>query len=291
MSVSFSVSYTLKAINRPEFLADVSCWSCTADRQVRKLRLMYMSSLLSQSVGDVDNSTANVIDNVTSNLVLVQKAIGEKIGNIIYSVAFFLGGYLVAVVLIWRISLLLLPCTPLLILPSVLYARIVRKCAQKRLSSQKEGGTIVKQAISNIRVAYAFTSEKRTLQLYSSSLEKVAEIERVESLAKGVTVGLNGISLMIWALLMWQLQTAISDSKGLIEGQNAMKNILQAIERAPFKQCQGRAGLELRTVEGHIAFKSVSFSYPSRPTQLALEVLTLDIPAGKRLEFPHLQSA
>ncbi|EFJ28109.1 ATP-binding cassette transporter [Selaginella moellendorffii] len=270
---------------------------------------MYMSSLLSQSVGDVDNSTANVIDNVTSNLVLVQKAIGEKIGNIIYSVAFFLGGYLVAVVLIWRISLLLLPCTPLLILPSVLYARIVRKCAQKRLSSQKEGGTIVKQAISNIRVAYAFTSEKRTLQLYSSSLEKVAEIERVESLAKGVTVGLNGISLMIWALLMWygsklvaenhgtgaqilvvgvgfmissaQLQTAISDSKGLIEGQNAMKNILQAIERAPFKQCQGRAGLELRTVEGHIAFKSVSFSYPSRPTQLALEVLTLDIPAGK----------
>lgn len=42
-----------------------------------------------------------------------------------------------------------------------------------------------------------------------------------------------------------------------------------------------KSGWKLNNVEGHIQFKDVSFSYPSRPDVVIFNKIFLDIPAGK----------
>ena len=53
------------------------------------------------------------------------------------------------------------------------------------------------------------------------------------------------------------------------------------IERNTVSNTSSKNGRKLDKVDGHIQFKDVSFSYPSRPDVLIFDKLCLDIPSGK----------
>lgn len=53
------------------------------------------------------------------------------------------------------------------------------------------------------------------------------------------------------------------------------------IERNTISKTSSGGGKKLSKVEGHIKFKNVNFSYPSRPDVLIFNKLSLDIPPGK----------
>jgi ATP-binding cassette subfamily B (MDR/TAP) protein 1 len=53
----------------------------TGERQAAKMRMAYLDSMLSQdiSVFDTETSTAEVITSITSDILVVQDAISEKV--------------------------------------------------------------------------------------------------------------------------------------------------------------------------------------------------------------------
>lgn len=53
------------------------------------------------------------------------------------------------------------------------------------------------------------------------------------------------------------------------------------IERSTVTTVSSKTGRKLDKLEGHIQFKEVTFSYPSRPDVAIFDKLSLDIPAGK----------
>jgi len=53
------------------------------------------------------------------------------------------------------------------------------------------------------------------------------------------------------------------------------------IERSTVSKTSSRTGKTLPSVDGHIEFHNVSFSYPSRPDVCIFDGLNLDIPSGK----------
>lgn len=53
------------------------------------------------------------------------------------------------------------------------------------------------------------------------------------------------------------------------------------IERTTVSKVSSRSGRKLNKVDGHIEFKDVYFSYPSRPEAKIFDKFGLDIPAGK----------
>ncbi|XP_020247860.1 ABC transporter B family member 2-like [Asparagus officinalis] len=60
---------------------EVACWMHTGERQAAKMRLAYLRSLLDQdiSVFDTEASTGEVINAITSDILIVQDAISEKV--------------------------------------------------------------------------------------------------------------------------------------------------------------------------------------------------------------------
>lgn len=65
----------------PFFLTEISCWMYTGERQVSALRNRYLEAVLRQDVGffDTDARTGDVVFSVSTDTLLVQDAISEKV--------------------------------------------------------------------------------------------------------------------------------------------------------------------------------------------------------------------
>lgn len=64
-----------------ELTAEISCWIYSSERQLARMRLAFLRSVLNQEVGafDTDLTTATIITGVTNHMSVIQDAIGEKV--------------------------------------------------------------------------------------------------------------------------------------------------------------------------------------------------------------------
>ncbi|KAJ7953428.1 ABC transporter B family-like protein [Quillaja saponaria] len=77
------------------------------------------------------------------------------------------------------------------------------------------------------------------------------------------------------------LGQAAPDISAFIRAKAAAYPIFQMIERDTMSKMSSKTGHKLDKVEGHIQFKDVFFSYPSRSDVVIFNKLCLDIPSGK----------
>ncbi|KAF7809481.1 ABC transporter B family member 2 [Senna tora] len=68
---------------------EVACWMHTGERQAAKMRMAYLRSMLNQDISlfDTEASTGQVISAITSDIIVVQDALSEKVYiyiNLIY---------------------------------------------------------------------------------------------------------------------------------------------------------------------------------------------------------------
>jgi ATP-binding cassette subfamily B (MDR/TAP) protein 1 len=82
-------------------------------------------------------------------------------------------------------------------------------------------------------------------------------------------------------LLVRSLGQAAPDITAFIRAKAAAYPIFEMIERDTVSKNSTKTGRKLDKLEGHIQFKDVSFSYPSRPDVVIFNKLCLDIPSGK----------
>jgi ATP-binding cassette subfamily B (MDR/TAP) protein 1 len=66
-----------------------------------------------------------------------------------------------------------------------------------------------------------------------------------------------------------------------LRARTAAYPIFQMIERSSVNKSSSKTGRTLPAVDGHIQFRNVHFSYPSRPDVVILNRFSLDFPAGK----------
>ena len=73
-----------------------------------------------------------------------------------------------------------------------------------------KAGAVAEKAISSIRTIYSFVGEERTLRLFSNALETTIKLGLKQGLAKGLTVGSNGLVFAIWAFMAWYGNNLVS---------------------------------------------------------------------------------
>lgn len=115
----------------------------------------------------------------------------------------FIGGYTLGFFMLWRLALIALPTVLLLIIPGIMYGRILIGIASKIREEYNKAGHIAEQAISSIRTVHSFVREKKTVAEFSAALEGSIKLGLRQGLIKGIAVGSNGIIYSIWAFLLW----------------------------------------------------------------------------------------
>ncbi|KAH6555644.1 hypothetical protein KP509_36G048300 [Ceratopteris richardii] len=308
--------YVGLAVGVAAFL-EAATWIKTGERQSSRLRYLYLKAILRQDESYFDTQaadTADVVNIVAADTHTIQEVISEKVPHFIANLSTFIGSYVVGFYLTTRLAAISLVFIPLLVVPGLLYGRILAGLARKMHVEYNKAGAIAEQAISSIRTVYAFSGEEKTLHQYSRALQTTVQLGLKQGLAKGLAIGSNGVVFAIWAFLSWYgsnliineglnggkviatgltailgglaLGNALPNLKYFMEASVAGARIFEMIERVPSIDPEDETGLVIahgNEVKGEIEFKNVSFSYPARPKSLVIDDLTVHIPAGKTM--------
>ncbi|KAG5535022.1 hypothetical protein RHGRI_022957 [Rhododendron griersonianum] len=287
------------------------CWTRTGARQASRMRSRYLKAVLRQDVGYFDlnvTSTAEVITSVSSDSLAIQDVISVKVPSFLMNLAAFVGSYMVAFVLLWRLAIVAFPFVILLLVPSLIYGRVLMGIARQIRTEYNQAGTIVEQVISSIRTVYAFAGESSTMLNYSAALQGTVKLGLRQGLAKGLTIGSNGIVFAIWSFLAYYgsrlvmyhgahggsvfvvggtitngglaLGSSLSNIRYFSEASAAGERILEVITRVPKIDSENMDGQVLENVLGEVEFKNVEFAYPSRPETPIFTNFNLKIPSG-----------
>jgi ATP-binding cassette subfamily B (MDR/TAP) protein 1 len=115
----------------------------------------------------------------------------------------FIGSYIVAFALLWRLAIVGFPFVVFLVIPGLMYGRTLMGLAKKIREEYNQAGTIAEQAISSIRTVYSFAGESKTIAAFSDALDGSVKLGLKQGLAKGLAIGSNGVVFAIWAFMSY----------------------------------------------------------------------------------------
>ncbi|KAL6292834.1 hypothetical protein ACE6H2_000976 [Prunus campanulata] len=289
----------------------MSCWMVTGERQAARIRSLYLKTILRQDVGffDKETNTGEIVGRMSGDTVLIQEAMGEKVGKFIQLIATFVGGFVIAFVKGWLLTLVMLSSIPLLVLSGAIIGIIISKVASRQQTAYSVAATVVEQTIGSIRTVASFTGEKQAIANYNNSLIKAYNSGVQEGLASGFGIGSVMLIIMSsYALATWfggkmilekeytggevmnvvfavltgsmSLGQASPCMSAFTAGQAAAYKMFETINRKPEIDAYDTNGQQLHDIRGDIELKDVCFSYPARPDEQIFHGFSLSIPSG-----------
>lgn len=126
-----------------------------------------------------------------------------KVPNFFMNVSFFVGSYVASFLLQWRLALVGFPFILLLVIPGFVYGRTLVGLARKAREEYAKAGNVAEQAVSSIRIVYAFVGERKTEANFSAALQGSVRLGLKQGLAKGLAIGSNAVVFCIWAFMAY----------------------------------------------------------------------------------------
>ncbi|VAH78711.1 unnamed protein product [Triticum turgidum subsp. durum] len=289
----------------------VSCWTMAGERQSARIRSLYLEAVLKQDVSffDVEMTTGEAISRMSADTVLVQDALGEKVGKYAQLLTTFVGGFVIGFVRGWTLALVMLACIPPSILSFATVSRLRAQISARRQASYDDAGNVVEQSIRAIRTVVSFNGEKKAVALYNALIKKAYKATVLEGLVTGLGIGcifcvvFCSYSLAFWygakliiskgytggqvinvvfAILTGSMAigNASPSISAIAEGQSAAHRLFEIINRKPKIDISDTSGIVLDDIKGDVELNNVFFRYPARPEQLILNGLSLQVPSS-----------
>ncbi|OMO82289.1 hypothetical protein COLO4_23136 [Corchorus olitorius] len=289
----------------------VTSWMVTGERQAARIRNLYLKTILRQDVAffDVDTNTGEVIGRMSGDTVLIQDAMGEKVGKFIQLVSTFFGGFIIAFIKGWLLTLVMLTSIPLLVISGGVMAILISKMASRGQAAYAKAAVVVEQTIGSIRTVASFTGEKEAINKYNKFLVTAYKSGVHEGTAAGLGLGIVFLVIFCsYALAVWYGGKLILDKgytggqvlnvivavltgsmslgqaspcmSAFAAGQAAAYKMFETIERKPMIDSYDSRGKVLEDIRGDIELRDVYFSYPARPDEQIFCGFSLSIPSG-----------
>ncbi|XP_073136211.1 ABC transporter B family member 11-like isoform X2 [Henckelia pumila] len=294
--------------------SQVSCWMITGERQAVRIRHLHLKAILRQDIGyfDKEASTGEILDRMTNDTILIQSAIGEKVGKFLQLSASFFGGFVIAFTKGWILALVLLSAIPVLVISAALMTVLMSKLTSRGQSAYSAAAVVAEQTVSSIRTVASFTGEKQAVAKYEKFLYRAYEAGVHEGLAAGLGSGVfmlvlfSSYALAIWfgakmiiqhgysggdvlniimAVLMgsFSLGQVSPCLSAFAAGQVAAFKIYDTISRKPEIDPISAEGRVMNDIKGDVELNDVHFSYPSRPNAKIFIGFSLRVPNGTTL--------
>ncbi|KAL5863140.1 hypothetical protein ACOSQ3_000654 [Xanthoceras sorbifolium] len=131
----------------------VSCWMVTGERQAARIRGLYLKTILRQDIGFFDNetNTGEVVGRMSGDTVLIQDAMGEKVGKFLQFISTFFGGFVIAFTTGWLLTLVLANSIPLIIIAGGVMVIVISKSVSRGQNAYAKAATVVEQTIGAIK--------------------------------------------------------------------------------------------------------------------------------------------
>lgn len=173
---------------------------------VRNIQYAYLRAAFSQEVGFYDRGVSGSISmQATSNGLLIQSGIGEKLGLVIQSISTFTAAFVIAFIAQWKLTLILICIIPGILVVVGIAGTFDAAQDAKLFKVYADAASYAENVLGNIRTIHAFSLQSRTLAKYNGFLEDAYRRGMKKSWIYGVMFG--GQYFMIYAgmgLAFWQ---------------------------------------------------------------------------------------
>jgi ATP-binding cassette subfamily B protein len=203
---------------------------------------------------------------------------------------------------------------PSVILPVVAIGRRVRRLSRASQDRIADTSALASESLNAVQIVQAFTAERILARRFHDAIEEsfrtAISRTRVRAVMTFVTFVcvFGGITFVVWVgaravlagqmsygelgqFLLYAMFTATSAGSltemwGEVQrASGAMERMVELLGARPNIQAPADPVPMPVPGEGRIRFDNVSFSYPSRPGQRALDAFTLDVRPGERVAF------
>ncbi|EGG17681.1 hypothetical protein DFA_08677 [Cavenderia fasciculata] len=298
---------------------ETSMWMIAGERQAKTVRQEYLKAILRQDIGWFDvTKSSELATRISSDTLLYQEGIGEKVGNYIHHNSTFLCGFIIGFTKGWQLTLVILSVTPLLAIAGGFVAKVISEFAIEGQRAYAKAGSVAEEKLGAIRTVSMFSGEEKETNRYAENLEEALAIGHKKGYTNGAGIGavlfviFGTYSLAFWygsKLIFDGTNNAITGNPwtggdvltvlfSVIIGAMALgqaapsmaafaaaraagHSIFSIVDRKSLIDPLSKDGKKLETVQGNIEFEHVQFSYPSRPDVPIFQDFTLSIKAGQ----------
>jgi len=261
-----------------------------------------------------ENRSGELMSRLTTDTALLQSIIGSSFSMALRSFFMLLGGLVMLFVTNFKLSMIVVVCVPLILIPMVIFGRRVRKLASSSQDAIADIGTYAGEMIQNIKVVQSYNHEVLEQKAFGDEVEKAFDVakkrikQRSFLFAAVILLTFAAISVM---LLVGGMDVIEGKMTGGELGAFVFYAIMVAMSVATVAEVYGElqraAGsatrlLELLDIESMITspnnpqhlpkkqskqsrvaigFYSLNFYYPSRPDVAALQDINLIIEHGQ----------
>lgn len=292
-----------------------ACWGIVGERISKKLRTMFFNSILSQEPGFFDTHQSGVlVSQLSGDITVIKGGVSEKIALALNIVSQIIGGVVIAFVKGWKMTLVMVAASPVLIAIGALEAMYMSSNAAHGQKREAQNNNLAQECISGIKTVYSFNAQHGLQDKYLDSLKVVhaSGVKRVHVVAAGIGFSFFFI-FAVYALGFWYggklviegemipgdvlavffaiLIASMGVGQGsqiapdLAKAKGAATGIFEIIERVPQIDTLEGTGQTIEDFKGRIAFKDVEFRYPTREDQVVVSQLNFRVKAGQTVAF------
>ncbi len=254
--------------------------------------------------------TGEILSRLTTDTTLLQSVIGSSASMALRNFLNLLGGVAMLFITNAKLTGIVLLVVPLVVAPIVIYGRKVRTLSKESQDRVADVGAFAEETINAIHTVQAFTHEREDERRFLGEVSGAfqAAVKRIQARsilsasvillvfgAIAVVMWIGGRDVMNGAITGGELAAFLFYATMVAFNVGIISEVMGELQRA--------AGATERLVElmdseseikaplnplvlpekplGHVRFDQVDFRYPSRPDELALKDISLDIAAGE----------
>lgn len=264
------------------------------------------------------NRSGEIMSRLTTDTTLLQTIIGSSMSMALRSGLTLVGGIIMLMVTNTKLTLIVLVCVPLVLAPILLFGRRVRALSRLSQDSIAHVGSYAGEMIQHIKTVQSYTREAEEAKAFGAEVETAFTIardrvrQRALLIAVVIMLVFGALSAMLWmggsdvlagemsggelgAFIFYSLIVATSvatisevfgelqRAAGATERLMELLNVRSLIT-APVVPSQSNFNtLSTNAQPAELKISKLTFNYPSRPLQAALNNIDLHISGGKSL--------
>jgi ATP-binding cassette, subfamily B, bacterial len=256
--------------------------------------------------------SGEVMSRLTADTTQIKAAASTTISQALRNLVILVGAVAMMIVTSPKLSLLVLIAIPIIVLPLGAYGRAVRSLSREAQDSLAHASAYASESLTQVRVLQAFTHERAAATRFAGAVERAFGAAKARTKARA---GLTALAIfLVFASVVGILWYGAQDVlAGTMTGGRLGQFVLYAVFAAAatgelsevwgeINQAAGSAERlgELLAVQsaikspsqpvplpepprGEIAFRDITFHYPSRPAISALAGVSFRAKKGERV--------
>ncbi|MCC5859968.1 MAG: ATP-binding cassette domain-containing protein [Ectothiorhodospiraceae bacterium] len=258
------------------------------------------------------NGVGEIQSRLTTDTTLLQSILGSSFSMAVRNALLLLGALVMLFVTSPKLTALVLAGMPVVLIPILVFGRRVRRLSRSSQDRIADVGSYAGESLHAIRTVQAFGHEPEDRKRFANHVnEAFATAERRVRQRAWLTgmvmlLAFGAVGIILWqgghdvlagrltagelsafvfyAVLAAAAVGTISEVMGeLLRAVGATERLLELLQTRPVIQPPADPRPLPDPARGEVRIEQVSFAYPSRPLQPALEGVSLHIHPGERL--------